>query len=181
MERKKVFIVLSQTGSIPCRVLKFFTHDEYNHVSISFDPELNEMFSFGRLKPNNFLCGGFVEESKDSGVFKKFSQTKVLVSTIETTEEEYLKLRSLVQSFVDEKKKFKYNYLGVFLAMFRLNYSPKCKYYCSQFVRDCLSRLNILNASTLPAIAKPVDFLKLDTSEVIYKGLIKDYHNTLAL
>ena len=72
MQNKKIYIVLSQTGTWFSRAIKFFTKDPYNHASISLDKELNHMYSFGRKKVNNPLRGGFVREYTDKGVFAKF-------------------------------------------------------------------------------------------------------------
>lgn len=52
MPTKKLYIVISQTGSIISKMLKAITGDQYNHVSISLDPRLRVMYSFGRLYPN---------------------------------------------------------------------------------------------------------------------------------
>ena len=87
MEEKSIYIVLSQSGSVPSKLLKFFTHDEYNHVSISLTPTLEQMYSFARLKPNNPFRGGFVEEGKDTGTFKKFKKTIVNVMEIKIRKE----------------------------------------------------------------------------------------------
>ena len=42
---KKIYIVLSQTGAITSKFLQMFTHDKYNHVSISLMPTLEKMYS----------------------------------------------------------------------------------------------------------------------------------------
>ena len=77
--KKSIYVILSQTGTMFSRVLKFFTHAEYNHASISLTPTLEQMFSFGRLNPRNPFVGGFVEEGKNKGTFKRFYKTKAIV------------------------------------------------------------------------------------------------------
>ena len=66
---KDVYIVLTDTGSVFTRMIKFFTRKPYNHVSISLDEDLETLYSFGRLKPRNPFFGGFVEEKIDEGTF----------------------------------------------------------------------------------------------------------------
>ena len=60
---KDIYILLTDTGSVLTRVIKRFTNNPYNHVSIAFEEDLNKLYSFGRLQPNNPFFAGFVEES----------------------------------------------------------------------------------------------------------------------
>ena len=59
---RKIYIVLSFTGTILSRIVRFYTRKEYSHVSIALDENLDEMYSFGRLNPYNAFIGGFVHE-----------------------------------------------------------------------------------------------------------------------
>ena len=44
----KIYIVLSQTYSMLARTIKSITREKYSHVSIAFDENCDEMYSFGR-------------------------------------------------------------------------------------------------------------------------------------
>ena len=46
---KKVYIVLTNTGTFLSRIVNVYTRKEFSHVSISLDENLNYMYSFGRL------------------------------------------------------------------------------------------------------------------------------------
>ena len=59
---RKIYIVLTYTGTILSRIVKFYTGKEYSHVSIALDENLEEMYSFGRLHPYVAFIGGFVHE-----------------------------------------------------------------------------------------------------------------------
>lgn len=172
---KNIYIVLSQTGSLPSKMLRVFTHDEYNHVSISLDPELNKMYSFGRLDAKRPFPGGFVEEGKDKGTFKRFSDVKAMVIELSVTEEKYNCIKYFIDYFLEHKQEFKYNYLGILFAFFKKNHQKGKRYYCSQFVRSCLALFDIENAIELPEMIKPMDFLKLNNKHIIYEGLLKNY------
>ncbi len=176
---EKIYIILSQTGNFISRALKFFTHDEYNHVSISFDQNLETMYSFGRLNPYNPFHGGFVVEGKEIGTFKRFQKTKSMVLELPIDDEKYNSLKIFISEFLHQKEKYKYNYMGVLLAYFHKDYAPKWKYYCSQFVRECLANSHVENLDKIPKIARPIDFLALPNKKIIYEGKLKDY-NTLS-
>ncbi len=174
-EKNKIYIILSQTGAITSKALRLFTLDRYNHISISLMPSLEKMYSFGRIRPNNPFRGGFVEEGKDIGTFKKYRKTTVLVLELDVDQTTYDGIKVIIDYMLENKTKFKYNFLGLFLAYFHKNYKPKNKFYCSQFVRFLLERFNVANITELPKAIKPMDFLKLNNTHTIYKGLLKNY------
>ena len=50
---KKVYIILTYSGTFLSKIIKYYTRDEFSHVSISLDSDLKKMYSFGRLNPYN--------------------------------------------------------------------------------------------------------------------------------
>ena len=162
---KSVFVVLSQTGTMFSKALKFFTHAEYNHASISLTPTLDKMYSFGRLNPYNPFIGGFVEEGKNIGTFKRFYKTQAMVLEFKVSEEKYRAIQYFIEYFKKHKEDFHYNYLGVLFACFKKYYKSNKRFYCSEFVKVCLETFGIENAKELPNIIKPIDFLKLEKED----------------
>ena len=61
-------------------------------------------------------------------------------------------------------------------AIFKTNYAPRRRFYCSQFVRACLASFGISNSKELPKIIKPIDFLKLKNKRVVYRGILQNYN-----
>ena len=57
---KKIYIILTFTGTILSRIVRIYTRKEYSHVSISLDQDLTKMYSFGRLNAYNPFSGVFV-------------------------------------------------------------------------------------------------------------------------
>ena len=41
---QKVYIVLTHTGTLLSNLIKLYTKNDYSHVSLAFDQELNEMY-----------------------------------------------------------------------------------------------------------------------------------------
>lgn len=50
MTEKKVYLLLTDTGTFFTKLIKLYTKKPYNHASISFDSELSEVYSFGRKR-----------------------------------------------------------------------------------------------------------------------------------
>lgn len=62
---KKIYIVLTHTGTYLSRFIRFYTKATYSHVSLGLDRNLNELYSFGRKYPYIAIIGRFVREYID--------------------------------------------------------------------------------------------------------------------
>ena len=173
--QKTVYIVISQTGTALSRILKFITGAKYNHASISLVPDLSVMYSFGRVNPYNPVWGGFVIESPHYGTFKRFSGTKVEVLSLHVSEGQYINLKQMLEAMEKNKKRYHYNYLGLFLAGAKIHYKRANTFYCSEFVKEMLVRNGIRSARALDDIIEPMQFLTLPDANHVYSGRLKDY------
>ena len=59
---KKIYFVLTYTGTILSKIVHIYTKQEFCHSSLSLDKDLNEMYSFARFKYHTPLIGGFTKE-----------------------------------------------------------------------------------------------------------------------
>ncbi len=171
---RKVYIVLSQTGTILSRILKLVTRAPYNHSSIALTEDLQTMYSFGRVHPYNPFLGGFVQESPAYGTFKRFKNTKVMVLETEISEDIYSELGQLIQQMLKEKARYHYNYRGLFLAALKIPVKKRNSYYCSEFVKAMVLRMNLPGAEEIPAIVKPMHFLTVP-HKTVYVGKLREY------
>ena len=115
---KKIYIMVSYTGTILSNLIRLYTNKEYTHVSISLDVELMELYSFGRLNPYNAFIGGFVKEGKDIGTFKRFKNTKVAIYSLDVADENYKNVKQIIYTIKRNKEEYKFNLLGLFLVAF---------------------------------------------------------------
>ena len=113
---KNVYIILSHTGTLLSRIIKIATGNESTHSSISLDENLEKMYSFGRLNPYNAFIGGFVEEGKNIGTFKRFKKTKVGVYKLKVSDEQYSDIKETINYIKKHRHKYKFNLLGLALA-----------------------------------------------------------------
>lgn len=172
---QQIYIVISQTGTILSRILKLITKAEYNHASISLSPDLNTMYSFGRVNPYNPFIGGFVRESPYYGTFKRFYNTKVIVLSAQISDEHYRALHRKLNMMFLNKEQYHYNYLGLFLAGIHIRYRHTDRYYCSEFVKEMLISYGVSDAEKLNPIIKPIHFLELPNVTEIYCGKLTNY------
>ena len=173
MKDKKIYIVLTYTGTILSRIVKFYTRKEYSHVSISLDKDLKEMYSFGRKNAYNPFIGGFVHESLESGTFKRFKNTKSEIYSLIISEEQYNIILDTIKKMESKKDLYKFNTLGLFLVSIKKKYRRKKYFYGAEFVKYLFDKANIRVG--LPALIKPNDFKNIDNIELVYHGILKNY------
>ena len=174
---RNVYIILTYTGTILSRVIRFYTKNEYAHVSIALDEDLSQMYSFGRINPYIAFIGGFVHESPKWGTFKRFKETKALIYKLEVTEEQYEAISKRLQKMEEEKSIYSFNVLGLFAAGFHKKIKKEKAFYCAEFIQYLLNTAKIEN--NLPYPVKPQDFnnyLKEEMkAELIYSGKLREY------
>ena len=93
---KRIYIILTYTGTVLSKIVKAYTGAEYSHVSIALDKNLMMMYSFGRLNPYNPFIGGFVHEGINIGTFKRFKNTQTSVYSTIISDEQYNRLTQII-------------------------------------------------------------------------------------
>lgn len=173
-KEKKIYILLSDTGTILTRMIKSYTKQPYNHASIAFDTELNEVYSFGRKTARNPFIGGFVREDLQSVLFR---QANCTIYSLTITNDEYKRMHQYIQDIADKKKDYRYNFIGLFGVMFNKPIKRKNAFFCSQFVASVLMENKIIDFEKDPSLTQPSDLPHLGDFQLIYEGRIKDYQN----
>ncbi|MBR6505100.1 MAG: hypothetical protein IKT41_05290 [Clostridia bacterium] len=171
---KKIYIVITYTGTNLSKIIKYYTHSEFSHVSISLDEELEKMYSFGRLNPYNPFWGGFVHEGIDKGTFKRFYKTTASIYSIAVTDEQYEKIENTIKTIEENKKDYKFNILGLFAVGFNKRIERKNYFYCAEFVKHVIETAGI--ETNLPKIVAPDDFKHIENKVLVYEGVLKKYN-----
>ena len=124
---KEIYIVLTHTGTSLSRIIKYYTKDEFSHVSIALDLKLRQMYSFGRLHPYNPFWGGLVHEQINQGTFKRFYKTISAVYALKIRDEQYQKIRSIIEKMEEEKERYKFNIIGLIAVAFHKKIKNKTR------------------------------------------------------
>lgn len=173
---KGIYIILTYTGTIPSKVIKSFTKDEFSHVSIALDIDLQEMYSFARLRKYNFFIAGFLHEKINEGTFKRFKKTTAKIYHLEITDEQYNKIKDKIEEINENKEQYKFNILGLCAVSIHMKIKREHHFYCAEFVKYLLEEAGI--KTNLPEIVKPEDFKELEGLEEIYSGLLREYQSS---
>lgn len=170
---KKIYIILTYSGTFLSRIIKYYTRDEFSHVSIALDKELKEMYSFGRLNPYNPFIGGFVHERINKGTFRRFYKTKTKVYSLEISDEQYERLKYNISIIKNLRRYYKFNIWGLFAVGFKMKIRKENSFYCAEFVKYVLDKSKI--QTSLPELVKPEDFKQISNIKLEYDGLLKLY------
>ena len=174
-KNREVYIMLSQTRTYFARLIKLYTREPYAHASIAFDEDLEEMYSFARLRPKNPFISGFLEEDITSGVFGACTETTCCVYSLKVTEEQYARLKSEVEIFKKNRNKYSYNFLGIVGVMIHKPINSENRYFCSQFVAYILDRggINLFNKDI--GLVRPFDIRVCPKLKKVYQGKLVNY------
>ena len=112
MERFSLYIVLTRTSTIVSRLIGFSTGDYYTHAAISLDKELKNMYSFARKYSYNPFIGRFKKENINLGAYRFGESLPGIIIELKTTKEQYEKVLSLLEEFILQPDRYKYNYKG---------------------------------------------------------------------
>lgn len=178
VQTRYIYIMLSNTYSWPTRAIGIYTRAPYNHVSIALDEQLNEMYSFGRRRPDRPLPGGFVQEKQREGTFAHFKDTLCAIYRLEVTDEAYAAIRAVIAEFLKEQDSYNFNLMGFAGLAAGLPIQRRYAYFCSQFVSTVLERAGVKLINKPPGLVKPSDFPSSEKLVLIYEGKLAEYNAT---
>lgn len=171
---KSIYLILSQTGTLPSRAFKHITRQPFNHLSISLNRDLTLLYSFARRTPHNPLNAGFIQECLRTGTFASFPQTQCRIYRLDVTQEQYAHLVSLIRHFETYAHRYNYNFVGLLFIWAKIPISRDNHYVCSQFVGYLLEQISV----QLPkpyTLLLPTDICELAQLHLCYEGYLHDY------
>ena len=134
----RLYIVFSGTPYKMGRFIRFFTHGEFNHVSLAFDPSLPELFSFARLQLETPFCGGFVHEGAERYRMKKRA-AKIAVCAVDAGREGVARVRERIGHMRAEQDRYLYNMLSAALVPCKKKVAVRDAYTCVEFIAEMLA------------------------------------------
>ena len=177
METYKLYVVLTRSTSIVSSMIHYLTKDKYTHVALSFDTSLESMYSFARKYRRNPLYGSFIKESIYEGFLSLSETLPGAIVEISVTEEQYKKVKEMINEFEENDSLYRYNYMGLLYSYFGKALPRKHHFFCSEFVYYVLYESEILDFGCERSLVAPLDFLDMgftdESYKVIYEGDLK--------
>lgn len=172
-----LYILLTQTGTAFSKLIQCFTNAPYNHASIALDPELNELYSFGRKTARNPLNAGFVQEDVYHGTYSHYRNTSCILFRLKVTRKEKESVAAVIRQLQQEKDRYSYNLLGLIGVLLNRDLHIDNAFFCSQFVAEMLRRggIQLWDESLPSALVTPQHLYSHPRMEKVYEGRLTDY------
>ncbi|WP_187385748.1 hypothetical protein [Gorillibacterium timonense] len=174
MKHRTIYILLTDTGTWFTRMIRLYTKAAYNHASIAFDSELSEVYSFGRKQPHNPFVGGFIKENLHNELFRDATCS---LYSCQVEEEAYQRMKERVRRMEQSADRYKYNLLGVFAIMLKLEMERHDAFFCSEFVAWLLEDGGIKAVDKPACRVTPADLAEGRAFVPLYEGELQSYLN----
>ena len=110
---RRLYVLLTFTNTLVARGIRMYCKEPYSHVSLAFDENLEEMYSFARKGIYNPFNAGLIREDIEAGVYARKTQTDCCVLSLPVTNKEYRRVKRIVKRYLLRKDMLAYNYLGI--------------------------------------------------------------------
>ncbi len=176
-----VYIVTSYTNTVFGKIIRKATDSTYTHAAISFEPDLQQMYSFGNSgNLSNSKWGGMTCESLQD-YLNTSKDAKILVSAVFVKEKDYHKLVSFFEMYLANHRDTRYDYKDLVRVLTKKVSNTKYSLYsiCSQFV-DSLFKYIGVDLTGIPSnLVTPKDIAELSNNKptvyMIYEGPARLY------
>ncbi|MBQ7164503.1 MAG: hypothetical protein IJU84_07910 [Clostridia bacterium] len=177
MERKYIYVIVSATYTKAAKVIRLATKSVYNHVSISFDENMRELYSFARLYYCLPFVGGPVKETYDRLSLNRPENVSVKVYKIPVKASAYYNAYARVREIFSDGE-YAYNLISAFTFLFRHGVERYKTFTCSEFVSHIM---RIARPDVMPEVADckivPDDFTRLLAPYEIYGGPLNGFND----
>ncbi len=171
---KKIYILLTKTGTVPARMIHFFKGGTFTHTSLSMTPSVDHFYSYARRKINNPLNAGLIIENIHTEVFAQYPSCHCALYCINVSDEAYAKMQNEIKFYFKNYKKAKYNFLGLIPLALGIKIRRKFRLTCSQFVALILEKSDEIELPKDPYLMLPNDFSDISGVELVYNGILKN-------
>ncbi|WP_028305481.1 MULTISPECIES: hypothetical protein [Desulfitobacterium] len=172
MQTYYLYIVLTRTNTVLSKLIHMFKQDEYTHAALSLDSDLNHMYSFGRRNPYNPFIGRFRREDIHEGVYGFCENLPGAIIEVEVTQQQYDKVKELLNHFIVHSDRYRYNYRGLFYSLLDKPLSNENRFLCSEFVYFVLKESGITDLKMPRNLVRPQNLLHAE-GRIIYQGDLK--------
>ncbi|WKA50487.1 hypothetical protein QWY22_16525 [Planococcus liqunii] len=168
----EVYMVFTDTKTPLSKMIKLYTRHPYSHVSLSFNRELNEVYSFGRKSANKAFSGGFVKEDLHGALFQR---AHCAIFKCQVSEEGYAAMRVFIHKMEQRHEQYKYNLAGLFAIALQKAFEREKAFFCSQFVSEVLQYGGIQVSTKPSSLTMPSDLFDAEQFDLLYRGAMEDY------
>lgn len=175
---KAIYILLTKSDTYLSKFINFATADKYTHAAISFDEELQPLYSFSRKRVNLPLPAGLRHEPLNVGFYKKHYRIPCALYKLSVSDDVYRLAKGEVERMMLVAYKYRFSVIGLFLCGIKIPFHRKNHYFCSEFVSEILRRSRALKLPKRPCLMRPNDYTKIPELACIFEGRLNELIQT---
>ncbi len=171
---KIIYILLTKSNTLLSRLVHFVTADSYTHVAISFEGDLQPLYSSSRKNGRTIFPAGPCMEQLHQGYYRKNAQIPCILYELHVSDEAYMLAKQEVQNIMSNEHDYHFNIIGLLLCQLNIPYHRKHHFFCSQFVSEVLSKSNALRLPKDASLMKPSDYMYLPELLCRFRGQLQN-------
>lgn len=178
LHKKYIYIMVSQTPTRFGKLIRKAAKMDYNHVSIAFDENLYELYSFGRYQNKVPIIAGLVKEYPERFSLRKEKYVKVKIFKVPVEHKSYLLAQDKIYNIINNHNEYLYNLFSVLTFPLLKGFETYKAYTCCEFVVLLLREMNLGKYIYKKSCkVTPKDFEFMFEDYLHYEGNLLDYCN----
>lgn len=169
---KTIYILLTRSGTLISRMVHLVTSDAYTHVSISFNENLQPLYSSARKNGRTIVPAGPCTEMFNRGYYNRHPYIPYALYELKVSDEVYERAMQETDEIFRNAEKYHFNFIGLFLCRLNIPFHRKSHFFCSQLVSEILSRSNALTLPKDTSLMRPMDYTKMQELTCVSHGVI---------
>lgn len=169
-QTESIYFILTDTKTDVGKMIQKVLNVDYNHISLSFEDNFNEVYGFGTNRDDNE--SGFIIERFDAGAYRD-NDGEYLTLEMKITPSEKKKIKDNLQYYIENHKSFKFNKIGLVSNAIGVPFNPGDAFFCSQFIAKLFQDSGIKLFDKSYGLVRPSDFLYHPSMKVKHKGYIR--------
>lgn len=166
----KLYLAFVDTPGIFAFFIRRFLKQEYIHVVLAMDENLEEAYSVGRRNPSVPLLAGMEREDKEK-VYRAFPSAGYKICELECSCEQKVKIRERLRKDWSERFHFHYAVIGLPFLVANRPFYQKNHFTCSSYLAKVLEENGIRICEKHFSLVTPKDFYEYAADKrVIFEG-----------
>lgn len=165
-----IYLLLTRSSTVLSRMVYLVTGDRYTHLSVSFEPGLQPLYSSSRKNGETLFPAGPCQERFDRGYLSRHPQTPCALYELQVSDAVYARARAETEAIMANAGRYSFNILGLILLRLNIPWHRPGHYFCSQMVSEILQNSGALALPKDPVLMRPMDYTRMPQLTCVYQG-----------